>query len=72
MKHIHTACLICGDEKIFEVTDEQFARFEIREHVQRIFPELSDDDRERLISGTCPKCWDEIFSGEEKTNNENT
>lgn len=28
------------------------------EYIQNVFPEMSVDQREQLISGTCPKCWD--------------
>ena len=32
-----------------------------RANIQTIMPELSADDRERFISGTCPSCWASIF-----------
>lgn len=31
------------------------------ELIQNAFPELNDDDRERLISGYHPVCWDIMF-----------
>jgi hypothetical protein len=31
--------------------------------VQRAFPNMSADDRELLISGTCGVCWDDMFGG---------
>lgn len=64
--NIDTICPSCKDEKTFEVTEEQFQRFQTREHVQDIFSELRNDDRERLITGICPKCWDEIFEDEDE------
>lgn len=33
--------------------------------IQDAFPNLNDDDREFLISGTCPTCFDEMFKEEE-------
>jgi hypothetical protein len=30
-------------------------------YVQDAFPYLSAPEREQLISGTHPKCWDEMF-----------
>jgi hypothetical protein len=30
--------------------------------IQRAMPELSADDRERLITGFCTPCWDEMFA----------
>ena len=34
--------------------------------VQSVFPKMSADQRELLISGTHPKCWDEIFADMEE------
>lgn len=31
---------------------------------QDYFPDLSDDLREALISGTCSKCWETLFGGD--------
>ena len=31
------------------------------EHVQKVFPEMSADDREFLISGNTPAEWEEMF-----------
>lgn len=36
-----------------------------RPMVQRCFPTMSAENREMLVSGTCPKCWDSMFGGEE-------
>jgi hypothetical protein len=33
--------------------------------IQNAMPDLSKDLREMFISGTCPKCWDEMFPPEE-------
>lgn len=35
------------------------------EHIQNVIPDVSSDDRETLISGTCPTCWNELFPPEE-------
>lgn len=60
------ACPECGERKTFDVTQDQIDRFLGGEgYVQTIFPELSADDRERLMTGTCPKCWDAMFPDEE-------
>lgn len=31
--------------------------------VQACFPDMKAEDRETLISGTCPACWDKVFAG---------
>lgn len=56
-------CNQCGKEFKKEFPDEKISRFiQGKELIQRIFPELSDDDRELyFITHLCPKCWDDIF-----------
>lgn len=67
MYEVHTSpCLGCGTSATFTMTEEQFNRFKAGEHVQNIFPDWSADDREMLISGTCPICWVEMLPPEEE------
>lgn len=58
-------CPFCGDKKTFELPAEKLLLWQMGEKIQHVFPELSRDDRERLISGTCPKCWNKMFGDEE-------
>jgi len=41
--------------------DEEFTSAVKGTHAQVAFPDMSTDNRERLISGTCPKCWNKMF-----------
>lgn len=50
-------CLGCGDYTFFTMTWEQYTQWKAGVHVQIIFPDWSAEDREMLISGTCPDCW---------------
>lgn len=59
-------CLGCRTTATFTMTEEQFRRFKAGEHVQYIFPDWSADDREMLISGTCPPCFEEMFPEDEE------
>lgn len=47
------------------VTQEQLDRFEKRrengEYVQTIFPNLTNEEREFILTGISPKEWDETF-----------
>lgn len=36
------------------------------EFIQNAFPRLSADDREIMISGTHPTCWDKMFPPEDE------
>lgn len=63
---VHTIpCMGCGSSTTFTMSEEQFNRFRAGEHAQRIFPAWSPEDRELLISGTCPSCWEEMWAEEE-------
>lgn len=35
-------------------------------YAQDVFPELSVGERELLISGTCPPCWDAMFGTDDE------
>lgn len=61
----HTKCPFCGDTKDIELTNDEQTAMLSGKHIQEVLPHLSKDDRERLISGTCPECWDSIFRGED-------
>jgi hypothetical protein len=43
------------------VTEEQLERWDHGELVQNVFPDLSDDDREFIMTGITPEEWDELF-----------
>ena len=43
-------------------TREQFNRWQGGEYIQRAMPQLSDDEREFLMSGATPQEWAEEFS----------
>lgn len=61
-------CPACGeDHSVAMRLDEWHAGLRAWEngvHIQDAFPRLSPEDREILVSGTCPACWDEIFGAE--------
>ena len=57
-------CPFCGESEILTLPLEGFLDWRNGTPVQEAFPDLSVDDRERLISGICPDCWDEMFKDE--------
>lgn len=64
---INTTCPLCG-----KITPVQIRRVaDYRDYMlngklaQDAFPYLSADEREMLISGICPTCWDNMFPPEE-------
>jgi len=54
-------CPRCKSTKQLEVSFAQLLQYERGAQIQDAFPHLSADDRERFITGYCPKCWNSIF-----------
>jgi hypothetical protein len=53
----------CDEETEFCLSKDEYQRLIINnEYVQDVFPLLSKEDREVMISGTHPKCWNEMFA----------
>ena len=57
-------CWRCDTNIYLKVTQSQYDKWisPQRENIQDIFPNLTADEREILISGTCGPCYDEIWS----------
>lgn len=65
MKHTVLARCFCGKVNEVRVEVEAYNRWQGGELIQVVFPDLSAEERELLISGTCPSCWDAMFGEEE-------
>lgn len=59
---VETHCPCCGDNNAIFVNIEDYFDWHagIRS-TQEAFPYLDADEREMLISGMCPACWDKMF-----------
>ena len=55
---IHCQCVRCGKTKVLKVSAEGARIYKAGLSIQRAFPELSEDEREWLISKVCPVCWE--------------
>lgn len=62
---IITACPFCGHANEVAVNEEDYWDWQDGALVQDAFPYLSADEREMLISGICPTCWEKTFGGDE-------
>ena len=59
---IETRCPFCGKTQEIEVDYFDFWMWsEQGICAQNAFPYLTANEREALISGICPKCWDDMF-----------
>ena len=54
-------CIHCGDTGMVAAPTEQVIKYINGAHAQSAFPDISIELREQIISGTHPKCWDEMF-----------
>lgn len=54
---IEVKCRFCNKKKVLVVEKEDYNRYMNGELVQNCFPYLSADDRERLITGICTRCF---------------
>ena len=59
---IECTCPFCGQIHIVTVEEMDYRFWEAADvPAQKAFPYLSADEREMLISGICPTCWEKTF-----------
>lgn len=63
---IVTTCPFCGRANEVEVNEMDYLDWDDGLLVQDAFPYLSADEREMLITGICPTCWDKMFGEEDE------
>ncbi len=61
-----TQCPFCGRGNEVEVNEADYWDWDDGMLVQDAFPYLSADEREMLISGICPSCWEKYFGSNEE------
>jgi hypothetical protein len=58
---VSVACAYCLEVHTFGCSTSGVVAWQAGELIQNALPELSADQRELIISGTCGDCWDEMF-----------
>ena len=58
-------CFFCGRGSVLQVPKDGFDKWKSGTLIQFALPELTDDEREMLINGTHPICWDENMIDDE-------
>jgi len=58
---IQRTCPKCGKLQVIEVEGSQYNDWMAGKNIQIAFPNLTPDQREILMSGICPECWEKIF-----------
>lgn len=56
-----TRCPICGRGNEVEVNEADYWDWDDGVLAQVAFPYLTAQEREMLITGTCPTCWNKMF-----------
>ena len=56
-------CPFCNTPRTKEFDEEQYRKYEAGTRIQDAMPNVSANDREFLITGICPKCWNSTFNG---------
>lgn len=65
MISIDTECPMCGSAKVITVPFDHYNRWTHGTLIQDAFPYLDDADRERIKTGICNDCWNNMFSSDE-------
>lgn len=55
-------CMVCGHGSVIPVSTNQYRGYCAGLSVQVVFPDWTPAEREMLISGTHPECWELLFS----------
>ena len=64
---VTTQCPVCHAYNEMKVNHDALDKFIYHGAlIQNVFPDLSPEDRERLITGICPDCWTNTFGGDEE------
>jgi hypothetical protein len=64
-------CIKCGETSQIEILKDSYVAWKAGEKVQHAFPTLTPDERELLMTGIHPKCWEEMFGKEEESDSSN-
>ena len=59
---IETTCPFCGAVNMIEVNLIDYWDWKDVKLAQDAFPYLTFDEREMVISGICPECFDSMFA----------
>lgn len=60
---LSATCRICHVESILVVGKAQLSEWLCGRLIQNVMPQLTSDERELMISGTCGECFDRMFEG---------
>lgn len=53
-------CPFCGRVQLKMFDSDAYRKWQAGAKVQDCFPDRTADDREFLVTGICPECWDRL------------
>lgn len=59
--YLTQACPVCGSPSNFQLDYDDLRKWRGGALIQNVWPDMSLDDRETMVSGTHPDCWNELF-----------
>lgn len=59
-------CRVCNEYELWSLDRGAVERWQAGEMIQKAFPAMSAAEREILISGTHPACWEKLFPAEDE------
>lgn len=63
---VEVECRWCGKVKNIRNVDlDGFRKWRDGANIQDVLPDVKPEDRELMISQTCPECWKKMFPAEE-------
>lgn len=60
------ACPFCGKTHVVMIDTAGLLNYKNGALIGTAFPYLTADERELLISGTCPECWEKYMKEDEE------
>jgi hypothetical protein len=65
---LHRYCVVCDKSVVILVDADRYKRWQVAgEYVQDAFNNLNANQRELLVSGTHPVCFDTLFADEDES-----
>lgn len=58
-------CIVCNETSQITVASGDLFRWRCGAFVQDVWPQWTPAERERMITGTHPACWDEMFGDDD-------
>ena len=61
MGKITRDCPFCGKKMAIDIPIDAYLKWIDGVRIQDALPNIAAEDREVLLTGICPKCWNETF-----------